>query len=103
MFGFDKKFKLRNFRVNGEKLERSKYYKVALSEGFAAGALGTTSMVKLFLKDLKKSPITMWEALSESIQNIGVITPLMLKDYAYGLSSKNKGPFLFVPGPWDAK
>ena len=24
MFGFDKKFKLRNFRVNGEKLERSK-------------------------------------------------------------------------------
>ena len=103
MFGFDKKFKLKNFKINGEKLERGKYYKVALSEGFAAGALGTTSVVKLFLKDMEPTPFTMWDTLSESIERIGVLTPMLLKDYAYGLSSNNKGPFLFVPGLGDSE
>ena len=99
MFGFDKKFKLKNFKINGEKLERSKYYKLALSEGFAAGALGTTSVVKLFLKDMEPTPYTMWDTLSKGIEKIGFLTPMILKDYAYGLSSKNKGPFVFLPAP----
>ena len=103
MFGFDKKFKLKNFKINGERLERSKYYKVALSEGFAAGSLGTTSAIKLFLKDMEPTPYTMWDTLSRGIEKVGVLTPSILKDYAYGLSSNNKGPFVFLPGAGGAE
>ncbi|MEC7182172.1 MAG: metallophosphoesterase [Bdellovibrionota bacterium] len=103
MFGFDKKFKLKNFKINGEKLERGKYYKVALSEGFAAGSLGTTSAIKLFLKDMEPTPFTMWDTLSEGIERLGFLTPTILKDYAYGLSSDHKGPFLFLPGAGEAE
>ena len=98
MFGLDKKFKLRNFKINGQKFKRGQYYNIALSEGFAAGSLGTTPLIRLFLRDLTVTPFTMWEALSENIERVGVITPLMMKDYAYGLSSKKTGPFLFKPG-----
>ena len=74
MFGLDKKFKLRNFKINGQKFKRGQYYNIALSEGFAAGSLGTTSLIRLFLVD-RNSFYDVGSSVRE-YRKVGVITLL---------------------------
>ena len=96
MFGIDKKFKLKNFRINGKLVKRSERYKLALSEGFAEGGLGISRTIKLFLRNLTPTKYRMWEVLTEKFQDMGVMTTELIKNYEYGLGG-SKRPYPFIP------
>ena len=97
MFGIDKKFKLKNFMINGRSVKRNEKYKLALSEGFAAGGLGISRMIRLFLKNLTPTKYTMWEVLTEKFQDMGVMTTELIKNYEYGLGGSKRRPYPFIP------
>ena len=73
----DGTYKVKNVRINGERIHPLKLYRVAITEGIVRGGFGITSWVGALLRKVWRSPYTVWEAMEREVRHIGVIT----KDY----------------------
>ncbi len=68
------RFKVRNLRIKGEKVKYFKRYSVALNEGIVEGALGISRLVNIFVKSISRTPISVWEAISLKVKEVGAIS-----------------------------
>lgn len=83
------KYKVWNLRHKGKRIKPFKRYKVAFSEAIIRGGLGISKWVKLLLHDIKRSEVSMWQALEEKFQFEKELHPDYLDRY-YG----RKGHFV---------
>ena len=74
-FSIDDKYRVVNIKINGKPIKSFKRYSVALNEGIVVGGLGITSLVKLLLRKISKTEITVWDAIANQVKKVGTITP----------------------------
>ncbi|WP_127716241.1 bifunctional UDP-sugar hydrolase/5'-nucleotidase [Halobacteriovorax sp. HLS] len=72
--GIEKDFDVVNIRVNGEKIRPYRKYRVAMPEGIVVGGLGISGSVRQLLRNISKSDVTVWDAISNKVKEVGVIT-----------------------------
>ncbi len=74
-FNFGKNIRIADIKVAGKKIKWGDYYSIGLPEGIVLGGLGISSKVGFLLKDIERTDVTLWEAVSDKVKNVGVITP----------------------------
>ncbi|ATH08016.1 hypothetical protein BIY24_08640 [Halobacteriovorax marinus] len=79
--GIDRDFDVVNIRVHGEPILPHRQYRVSMPEGIVVGGLGMTGSVRYLLRRISKTDMTMWEAISKKVQEVGII------DYSYGIGN----------------
>jgi 5'-nucleotidase / UDP-sugar diphosphatase len=102
--GIDGKFRVTNIRINGKKIRLFRRYKLAINEGIVVGGLGISGVVKLLLRKISRTDITVWEGIMKKVEKMGTITS------EYGMSDwteverPNRAPYFksrtrfFKPG-----
>lgn len=71
--------KVKNVRIDGERIRPWKKYSVAMTEGFVRGGLGISKHITIIMRKIWKSPHTVWEAIAQEVRRVGVVT----KDYGH--------------------
>lgn len=77
--GIDRDFDVVNIRVNGSPILPHRQYRVAMPEGIVSGGLGISGSVRYLLRRISKTEMTVWEAISNKVKEVGVI------NYNYGI------------------
>lgn len=100
--GVSGKYRVTNLLVNGEPIIATKKYTIAIPEGLVVGGMGISGSVNHLLKKMKKTEVTMWQALEEKIQATGTlgteIGPWSGQTKNKGLSSLERGQnYTFIP------
>lgn len=108
--GFSK-FKIKNIKINGNRVSLTRMYHVALPEGFVKGSLGISSFFKFVLKRVYKTETTVISAMEKKFKKIGVLTedyaekrdPKRTKGTMYVLHGKNQIRLLKRVSPADTQ
>ena len=74
------KYKIKNLRYKGKRINPFKNYKVALSEAIIRGGMAITPFVKLILKYSEDYKIPMWLAIEDRVRNYRIIDDNYLKN-----------------------
>jgi 2',3'-cyclic-nucleotide 2'-phosphodiesterase (5'-nucleotidase family) len=72
--GIDGDFDVVNIRVNGERIRPYRKYRVSMPEGIVVGGLGISGSVRQLLRNISKTDVTVWDAISNKVKEVGVIT-----------------------------
>jgi 2',3'-cyclic-nucleotide 2'-phosphodiesterase (5'-nucleotidase family) len=72
--GIDGDFDVVNIKVNGKKIKPYRKYRVSMPEGIVVGGLGISGSVRALLRNISKTDITVWDAISNKVKEVGVIT-----------------------------
>ncbi len=65
--------KVKNILINGEKVKPFKMYHVALPEGIVRGGEGISKLARYVLRQIYKTPHTVWETLMAHMTKLGTI------------------------------
>lgn len=71
--GVSDDYRVTNLLVNGEPIVATRKYTIALPEGFVVGGMGISGSVNHLLKKMKKTDVTMWQALEDKIKSVGTL------------------------------
>jgi 5'-nucleotidase / UDP-sugar diphosphatase len=72
--GINTEFKIKNIKIKGQKIIWNKKYKMALPEAIILGGVGITKLVKIILKNISKTNLSVWECINKKIAKEKIIT-----------------------------
>jgi 5'-nucleotidase / UDP-sugar diphosphatase len=70
---YDHKYKIKNLRHNGRRINPFKYYKIALSEAIVRGGEAITPFVKLLMRFSDDYKYPMWLAIEERVRQFVIV------------------------------
>lgn len=93
---WDERYKVKNIRIHGKRINPFKYYKVALPEAIVRGGFAITPWVGLLLKFPDNYMVPMWRAIEEKVRRLGVVGDDYLQKY-FGKPTAGRAPAVNAP------